>query len=73
MSTVRHFAKIWPDRPLKEGTVGGWKNRYNREVSILKQSGKEIVVRELIDQKRGCPLLLGEELDKQVRAYLAEL
>ena len=43
LSTVRHFAKIWPDRPLKEGTVRGWKNRYNRDVSILKQSGKEIV------------------------------
>jgi len=66
LSTVRHFAKIWPDRPLKEGTVRGWKNRYNREVSLLKRSGKEIVVRELIDKKRGRPLLLGEELDKQV-------
>ena len=21
LSTVRHFAKIWPERPLKEGTV----------------------------------------------------
>ena len=21
LSTIRHFAKIWPDRPLKEGTV----------------------------------------------------
>ena len=21
LSTVRHFAKIWPDSPLKEGTV----------------------------------------------------
>ena len=38
-STVRHLAKIWPDCPLKEGTVRGWKNRYNHEVSILKQSG----------------------------------
>ena len=26
-----------------------------------------------MDQKRGRPLLLGEELDKQVQAYLAEL
>ena len=52
LSTVRHFAKIWPDRPLKEGTVRGWKNRYNREVSLLKRSGKEIVVRELIDKKK---------------------
>ena len=23
LSTVRHFAKIWPDCPLKEGTVRG--------------------------------------------------
>ena len=53
LSTVRHYAKIWPDRPLKEGTVRGWKNRYNCEVAMLKRSGKEIVVRELIDQKRG--------------------
>ena len=40
---------------------------------MLKRSGKEIVVRELIDQKRDHPLLLGEDLDKQVWAYLTEL
>ena len=40
---------------------------------MLKHLGKEIVVRELIDKKRGCPLLLGKEFDKQVQAYLAEL
>ena len=40
---------------------------------MLKWSGREIVVRELVDQKRGRPLLLGEELDKQVQAYLTEL
>ena len=73
LSTIWHYAKIWPDCPLKEGTVWGWKNRHNCEVAMLKQSGKEIAVRELIDQKRGHPLLLGEELDKQVRAYLTEL
>ena len=73
LSTVRNFAKIWPDHPLKERTVRGWKNRYNCEVFMLKRSGKEIVVRELVDQKRGGPLLLGEELDKQVQAYLSEL
>ena len=33
LSTVLHFAKIWPpDRPLKEGTVRGWKNRYNAKL-----------------------------------------
>ena len=34
---------------------------------------KEIVVRELIDKKRGRPLLLGKEMDKEVHAYIIEL
>ena len=53
-ATIRHFLKIYPDRPLKESTIRGWKNQYNREVVRLKNSGKEVVVRELIDNKRGC-------------------
>ena len=32
-----------------------------------------MVVRELISKKRGRPLLLSEEMDKQVRAYISEL
>ena len=31
------------------------------------------MVRELISKKRGRPLLLSEEMDKQVRAYISEL
>ena len=31
------------------------------------------MVRELIHQKRGCPLLLSDEMDKQVKAYVTEL
>ena len=34
LSTVRHFAKIWPERPIKERTVRGWRSRYNREVYV---------------------------------------
>ena len=72
-ATTRHFSKIYADRPLKESTVRGWKNQYNREVVRLRNSGKEVVVRELIDKKRGRPLLLGEEMDEQVRVYIREL
>ena len=32
-----------------------------------------MVIRELIDCKQGCPLLLGEEMDVQVQAYISEL
>ena len=46
-ATIRHFLKIYPDCPLKESTFRGWKNQYNHEVVRLKNSGKEVVVREL--------------------------
>ena len=66
LATIRHFSKIYPDHPPKESTVRNWKNQYNHEVVRLKNSRKEVVVRELIDNKRGHPLLLGEEMDEQV-------
>ena len=65
-ATMLHFLKIYPDDPLKECTIRGWKNQYNCEIVRLKNSGKEVVVRELIDNKRGHALLLGEEMDAQV-------
>ena len=33
LCTDRHFTQIWSDCPLKDGTVRGWENRCNREVS----------------------------------------
>ena len=51
----------------------GWKNQYNREIVRLKNSRKEVVVRELIDNRLGYSLLLGKEMDVQVRAYISEL
>ena len=38
-----------------------------------KISGEEVAVTTLANKKRGRPLLLGEELDKQVQAYLTVL
>lgn len=73
LSTIRHFSKIYPDRALNESTVRGWKNKYKNELWRLKKSGKEVVVRELVDRKRGRPLLLGNELDQQVQAYVHAL
>ena len=36
----------------------------------MKKAGEDMTVNEIADKKRGCPLLLGCELDKQVQAYL---
>ena len=66
LSTIHHFSKVYPNRDLKESTVRGW---YINEISQLK-AGKDVVVRELVDKKRGRPLLLGKELDAEVQAYI---
>ena len=73
LASIRHFSKIYPDRVLKESTVRGWKNKYKNELLKLQKSNEEVVVRELVDRKRGRPLLLGNELDVQVQAYVNAL
>ena len=71
-ATVHFFSKSLPGRPLKESSVQTWK-KYEVELARNKKAGKEMVVQELVDMKRGRPLLLGSELDKQVQAYLTTL
>ena len=48
-------------------------NKYKNELLKLKKSNEEVVVRELVLRKRGRPLLLGNELDVQVQAYVNAL
>jgi hypothetical protein len=56
---------------LKESSVRTWKQQYLKEISNLKREGKDTsVIKAIESKKRGRPLKLGEELDKQVRAYL---
>ena len=43
------------------------------EASHSGESGDSEVVQQLPPKKKGCPLLLGEELDRQVRDYLQVL
>ena len=69
-ASVRRYMKDFPN--LKENTVRDWRNAHRLE---LKKRGRNrgeesINITELPQKKRGRPLLLGEELDKQVQAYL---
>ena len=61
---MHFFSKSFPGHPLKESCIRTWK--YEVELVRNKKAGKEMVVQELVDKKRVCPLLLGSELDKQV-------
>ena len=64
---------------MQETTVGDWKKAYRMKAyrMELKKSAREMSkgdfnINELPEKKRGRPLLLGEELDKQVRTGLHE-
>ena len=69
-ASVRHYIKDFPN--LKENTVRDWRNAHRLELKKRVRNGSEgsINIIELPQKKRGNPLLLGEELDKLVQAYL---
>ena len=72
-ASVRYFSKVFPGRSLKESSVRTWKTKYLQEFTAKRRVGEEATVKELAHKKTGRPLLLGENLDKQVRAYLEAL
>ena len=55
---------------LKESTVRGWMNAYKKELSKGEQSSVPSTVPTL---RRGRPLLLGEEIEEQVKAFLLSM
>ena len=64
-ATLRYYAKRFPDLQLKETTVRRFKNNYQASLKTPVSDTKE-----LLSKKRGRPLLIGEELDEQVRHYM---
>ena len=80
MATIRYYAKRFPNLALKETTVRRIKNVYlselkkgSFEVSHSGESSDSEVVQQLPPKKKGRPLLIGEDLDRQVRDYLQVL
>ena len=57
---------------MRESTVRDWRNAYSLELKKKRKAGiiGAINIDVLPGKKRGRPLLLGEELDRQVQAYL---
>ena len=58
---------------LRESTVRGWKKAYLAELHLWRRTGKDLSITELPTKKLDCPLLLGETLEKEPRAYLIDL
>ena len=67
---IRYFSKVFPGRSLKESTVRTWKKKYLQEISERKRAGEAVTVEALENKKTGRPLMLGQDLDKQVQSCL---
>jgi len=71
---MHYYAKNYPDLKLKETSIRRFKNNYQTH---LKTSSKAVsensTIQELVPKKNSWPLLVGEELDEQVREYVREL
>ena len=72
-SAVRHFSEKL-EVPLKESSIRTWvgKCKFEPEKKV-KAKETDLRVKSLPSAKRGRPLLLGEELDKQVQEYIRAL
>lgn len=55
---------------IKESTVRSWKQKYIEE---RRKRSPSKVVEEILSCKRGYPLLLGEDLDVEVKAYVESI
>ena len=76
VAAVRYYIRDFPN--LKENTVRDWRNVYTLELKkrVRNESECDINITELPQKNGGGgggghPLLLGEELDKQVQALPA--
>ena len=71
---MRKLSKEFPARSLKESSVHLWMNKYKDQLKRTKVSGEQRSTSITIEnKKRGRPLLLGEELDEQVKLYITAL
>ena len=73
INAIQHFTGEFPEGALKESTVHGWKKAYLVELHLQRRAGKDLLITELPTKKLGHPLLLGETLEKELRAYLIDL
>jgi len=72
-AAVRHYEKLYPTRKVKESSVHTWRDKYQEDLRIRKEEGREMVVNKLPYKKRGRLLLLGDYLDGQLQAYITEI
>ena len=68
-AAIHHFKQTGQFLSLKETSVRGWRDAYYKELAIQsrKRPGSPISVVELPVKRRGRPLLLSEEMEREVK------
>ena len=74
-AAMRHFKETGEFTKLKESTVRGWRDAYIKTYKDLKEEsrkrpGSPVKVEELPEKRRGRPLLLGEEMEREVKCFI---
>lgn len=72
-AAIRYFVKEYPDLALKETSVRRLKNLYQDHLRVERVPPSEEDFGMFSSKKNGRPLKIGEELDKQVREYVADM
>uniref|UniRef100_A0A1X7SY85 DDE-1 domain-containing protein n=1 Tax=Amphimedon queenslandica TaxID=400682 RepID=A0A1X7SY85_AMPQE len=72
-NTLKHLSKEYEDWPLKESTVRTWMLKYKKELASRVKKGEDTSITALKGKKRGHPYLLGEDMDRQLQAYIKSL
>ena len=68
-NTLHYYKTTFPKLPLKETLVRRFKNLFQQSSKRPRSDNSENL-NELPNKKMGRPLLIGEELDRQVQEYL---
>ena len=70
-ASLKHFKRTREFTDLKEPTVRGWVKTYRYELSSLGVTA--VSIPKMPERKRGRPLILGKDLESQVRQFILEL
>ena len=71
---MHYYGKSYPELELKETFARRFKTNYQIQLkTVMEEVSENSTVQELVPKKRGQPLLIGEELDEQIRKYVREL
>lgn len=64
-----HFRQNRKFPDLKETSVRGWKDTYLKELRVQVRKCGPISISQLPEKQRGRPLMLGEQLEKEVQNF----